>query len=853
MNKHSKKICFIFGLISLLSLVIFTSGKSIQPFSTQEIKDKIKATPALNIIENDLPKQSSLDEDWSYTYGDRNILSYFPITTSDGSLVIIGSQMDSTKEVFAVSFPSNEVTTWGSSTDNELVDEIFVDSNEDIVVFGNRDNSTFIVKYSLETHEFTEFTDIIIGDSCWFMEMHVLDNSNYLVLIKYLVDTHIGLRLFEINSDTLEEEWVKDYVGISTFYISSEIDEELTYIQRSSTGKIVLTAQNSTEDGIFLSIGDIEGSWTNFTILGNSEICGCVMDKNDKIHLASRHENPLTSKTVLEVLQISLDGLIEKNCSLASTSMSYKIQRFTLNEIEGTWNLPFLVYSLIEDDKNQGLGWGFIDGNSIETSNEFINLPSDVDQYRLNEIINKEGAMFLSITKYGSSTGVIKVIRAGETKWTRELSESFTNYVSTDNFQISANDDKIWFQISDLSEGAGIYSLNIESGTLIDQVSIGRDAIYCDLQVYDKDFTDYLLMYGLEGDVNAYDADAVISIFETNGNELNRLIREDSEDVNEKWEWAETGEEEIFVAGLQLTSEVGEQTLIVGHYNEQSLFTKHNRDHDPIKIYSDMPYPLEVGTDGITRGSGTQADPYIIEFWNIVDDDVSDPTSFGGIIIWDRSEYFVIANCTISGFIDDEDNSGIGIFLSEHIKILNNNISDCTIGIDLESIDSGDEDNIIANNTLSDLKNVGIGLGVYTPGEENYGKSEKITITQNEIDGVESWDGGDWDGVGILLTGSSQCTISYNTATNCEGYGIVVGNGSEYTNTIVYNDLCGNTQGGILIDEDEDTNDIHDNECGLSDNSFKIPGFSFIFLSLCSITMIILLQKKNLRQILSIR
>jgi len=260
--------------------------------------------------------------------------------------------------------------------------------------------------------------------------------------------------------------------------------------------------------------------------------------------------------------------------------------------------------------------------------------------------------------------------------------------------------------------------------------------------------------------------------------------------------------------------------LILGYYSEEFIFTQDFtlKDHEPINIYAGS--TLEIGSDGITRGAGTQNDPYYIEFWII--ENIGGPyDTANGINIQDRGEYFVIVNCSISGFKNEEWATGISITGLGYVKVLENNITDCSKGIFFNSVWQGDGDNSILNNDLTDLRNVGIELsGDYS------GSCGQTTVSYNNIDSVSSMSGGDWDGVGILLHGTSECKITNNTVKSCENYGIVVGVGSYNTNTIAYNNLCGNNNGGIHIDAEEDDNTMHDNSCGLEEMNFDISGFS---------------------------
>ncbi len=66
-------------------------------------------------------------------------------------------------------------------------------------------------------------------------------------------------------------------------------------------------------------------------------------------------------------------------------------------------------------------------------------------------------------------------------------------------------------------------------------------------------------------------------------------------------------------------------------------------NHEPIYINGNDDFTLE---NGVTGGSGTENDPYIISDWVIEGDGITDI----GIHITDTTAFFIIRNCSISGF-----------------------------------------------------------------------------------------------------------------------------------------------------------------------------------------------------------
>ena len=112
-----------------------------------------------------------------------------------------------------------------------------------------------------------------------------------------------------------------------------------------------------------------------------------------------------------------------------------------------------------------------------------------------------------------------------------------------------------------------------------------------------------------------------------------------------------------------------------------------NGNHQPIYIDGNDDFTPD---NGVTGGSGTEGDPYIIENWVIVYDGIAEH----GIFVNDTDAYFIIRNCTISSFtkkycagirLDKVENGGfedvdanqnyIGMYITYSYYII---ISNCT-------------------------------------------------------------------------------------------------------------------------------------------------------------------------------
>jgi parallel beta-helix repeat protein len=120
----------------------------------------------------------------------------------------------------------------------------------------------------------------------------------------------------------------------------------------------------------------------------------------------------------------------------------------------------------------------------------------------------------------------------------------------------------------------------------------------------------------------------------------------------------------LSVAFLPLGAVDGASAGIVPPYAEPTFPTT---PHDPISIYYD--YNLEVGVNGVTRGSGTVDNPFVIEGWEI---------QGGGIEIFLTTAYVVVRNNYIHS-------SYYGIWLqsSTNVEISGNVVCDCASGIQI--------------------------------------------------------------------------------------------------------------------------------------------------------------------------
>ena len=173
--------------------------------------------------------------------------------------------------------------------------------------------------------------------------------------------------------------------------------------------------------------------------------------------------------------------------------------------------------------------------------------------------------------------------------------------------------------------------------------------------------------------------------------------------------------------------------------------------HPEIYIVNDQQFDL---AHGVTGGSGTELDPYVIQGWEM---DAS-TTSTAGIDIRYTSVYFVIRDVYVHGVTDGIDflyvvhgtientttaNNFNGITLSSSVAdvIANNTVSSNKEGITIDNSQYVD----CYNNTVVGTSSQGITLGGYS--------TSHVNVTGNQLRG-NSW--------ALVVTGVKNSTVSGN-------------------------------------------------------------------------------------------
>jgi parallel beta-helix repeat protein len=204
--------------------------------------------------------------------------------------------------------------------------------------------------------------------------------------------------------------------------------------------------------------------------------------------------------------------------------------------------------------------------------------------------------------------------------------------------------------------------------------------------------------------------------------------------------------------------------------------------HAPIYINGNADFTAE---NGVTGGTGTQSDPYIIEGWDI------NASSDNGIEIWYTDVYFIIRNCYVHDGRANR-NSGIIFFNVQNERIENTTLTNNHRGIYLVESSS----NTIHNtNVLNNL------YGIFMD------ESTNITISNNSASN---------NSIAIILLNSNTNTIFNNIIISNEFEGIRLVSSS---NNNISNNNVSNNKYGIDLDSSSNnsifSNNISSNECSI--------------------------------------
>ena len=134
-----------------------------------------------------------------------------------------------------------------------------------------------------------------------------------------------------------------------------------------------------------------------------------------------------------------------------------------------------------------------------------------------------------------------------------------------------------------------------------------------------------------------------------------------------------------------------------------NIILNYRVNHSPIFINGNMDFTPE---NGVTRGNGTENDPYIIEGWNIPYDGIT----YNGIQIMNTNVFFIIRNCTISGFYNGTNFEYNSIFF--------------------DNVDNGKINNILGYENLRGIRvNLSNNILINNCSFSNYGRPDGVGIS----------------------------------------------------------------------------------------------------------------------------
>lgn len=848
MSRQKYVFCSLIFVGLCIILPYLQQNTSFFENNTNILKNERKAPQLFQ----DTTPEGADGEDWTYSFGSNGISSAFSVPISSEELIVIATDNSqfSSAELVILTYPEASYVTYGLSNYDETVTDIYKAGEDSIVVLGTKtenveygNTTAFVFTYDVENRMCLNGIDLTIGDENWIVEYQVLANNHLLLLVKYFIDFDIGLQLVEVDLSSGSIIWQKDYFGIS-YDSFAAMDNSLRCLHLTDSEEIILVSTNSSEDGLFLSRGSIGGSWNNYSFSHDLDLKGCVIDNNDYVHAAVEYSGDI------HVLKIQPDGDLEANYSLASMSFSYSIQQLLINP-ESTGNhFPFLIYRIWGVEDNSGLGYGYINGGSLEQQVEF--LPSNTYSHEMNTIMPYQGDFIFGLKEADDYNSELTMVRVGQQTWVEVInyydSLTFTELAILTDIQ-SDEDGYIWFRIPDDSLSAGVGYLDAQYGNVQDYFEIGLHAILCHFQYISSGENDYIAFYGMTGDMSENEGIAFLATYDLTGNLIQEFIRAEhsGEKYNEAYEMIFLAGDAIFLTGYQVFSDPYGQNLIVAKYSIAAAISPW-RSVESVQINSE--YELTDYYADIFTGTGTSEDPYIFEYL-IIDGESEQPGE------WDQgftlknlgdSKYITIRHCIIRNWRG----YGVDIRFMAHITVYN-----CTIenngnyaGLFLEDVRYSN----ISSNTIRNNQ----GFGIMTSSNMDF--YENI-IEFNTITGNYAYpDTDDWTGNGIGLERGYNNKIRYNTINGHTGWGIRIGNVWDedeiytYDNEISFNDLCDNDKGGINWNDMEDweCNTFSNNTCdGKPDSTVfdDIPGFSmksmFLFSSLSIGIIILLLQKQK--------
>ncbi|HLE46193.1 MAG TPA: NosD domain-containing protein, partial [Thermoplasmata archaeon] len=205
--------------------------------------------------------------------------------------------------------------------------------------------------------------------------------------------------------------------------------------------------------------------------------------------------------------------------------------------------------------------------------------------------------------------------------------------------------------------------------------------------------------------------------------------------------------------------------------------------HTPIVIVGNAEF---TGANGVTGGSGTPSDPYIIEGWEI------DGSANSGIEIYNTDAHFVIRDVYLHSALID----GIFLYSVQNARVENATMPLNDIGVYIQ----------VSSNVTVASSNISF---------SNLDAIELDASSNITVEGNEMWINGDW---GVFAYESDDLVIRNNTISSNGWAGIELNLGSDRV-LVQGNRVANNNIAGLILDQASNVT-IIDNT--VPDNDFNV-------------------------------
>jgi len=230
------------------------------------------------------------------------------------------------------------------------------------------------------------------------------------------------------------------------------------------------------------------------------------------------------------------------------------------------------------------------------------------------------------------------------------------------------------------------------------------------------------------------------------------------------------------------------------------------KSHAPISIIGNSGFLGDNASTGISTGSGTTSDPYIIEGWEIS----AGEAGSNGIEVQNTDKYFIIRNCSLHHTAYALDTRGIHLDNVTNAQIRDNLCSNNNYGISLNGSDNCALVNNVCMDNLwySDFLGEGSGCSIIISYSNNntlsnntclrslveigLGYSNNNILNNNTCSNDYAHRGDEWASSGISLSLSNNNTVTDNNCYRNDGAAIEL-SGSH---NLISNNRCNSTRLG---------------------------------------------------------